>query len=154
MSRSVNKVTLMGNLGADPEVRDTANGGRVTTISLATGRQWKNNAGEQQEKTQWHRVVLWDNQKGAKLATLAEKYMKKGDKLYVEGEIEYRTWEDKQGQTKYSTEIIAREVILMGAKDEGAERPAKAVAAAAGGKTDFGAFPEAFKEDEDDELPF
>ena len=112
MSRSLNKVTLIGNLGADPEVRSTSNGSRVATLSLATSRRWKNQAGEQQEKTEWHRVILWNN-KGSTLADLAERYMKKGDKIYVEGSIEYRSWQDREGQTRYSTEITAREVILL-----------------------------------------
>ena len=106
MSRSLNKVILIGNLGADPEVRSTANGSRVATLSLATSRRWKNQAGEQQEKTEWHRVVLWNN-KGSGLADVAERYCKKGDKIYVEGSIEYRSWQDREGQTRYTTEITA-----------------------------------------------
>ena len=80
MSRSLNKVTLIGNLGADPEVRSTANGSRVATLSLATSRQWKNQAGEKQEKTEWHRVILWNN-KASNLADIAERFCKKGDKV-------------------------------------------------------------------------
>ena len=113
MSRSLNKVMLIGNLGADPEVRSTANGGRVATLSLATSRRWKNQAGEQQEKTEWHRVVLWNN-KGSGLADVAERYCKKGDKIYVEGRIEYRQWQDKDNQTRYSTEINVRELTMLG----------------------------------------
>ena len=96
MSRSLNKVSLIGNLGADPEVRSTSNGSRVATLSLATSRRWKNQSGEQQEKTEWHRVVAWNN-KGSTLADLAERYCKKGDKIYVEGSIEYRSWQDREG---------------------------------------------------------
>src|SRR4051812_25172119 len=107
---------LIGNLGADPEVRSTANGTRVATLSVATSRQWNNQAGERQEKTQWHKVVLWNNGKGSGLADFAEKYLKKGERVYVEGEIEYRTWEDREGKTRYTTEIKAREVIMVGAK--------------------------------------
>ena len=95
MSRSLNKVMLIGNLGADPEVRSTNNGSRVANLSLATSRQWNDQKGEKQEKTEWHRVICWNN-KGSMLADLAEKYMKKGDKVYVEGRVEYRTWEDKE----------------------------------------------------------
>ena len=120
MSRSLNKVILIGNLGADPEVRSTSNGSRVATLSLATSRRWKNQSGEQQEKTEWHRVILWNN-KGSSLADLAEKYCKKGDKLYVEGSIEYRSWQDREGQTRYTTEITAREVILLSGKGDGSE---------------------------------
>src|SRR5258706_16107319 len=110
---------LIGNLGADPEVRSTANGSRVATLSVATSRQWNNQAGERQEKTEWHRVVLW-NGKGSGLADFAEKYLKKGDRVYVEGRIEYRTWEDREGKTRYSTEINARELIILGSKGGGA----------------------------------
>lgn len=84
MSRSLNKVTLIGNLGADPDVRSTANGQRVATLSVATSRQWNTPSGERQEKTEWHRVVLW-NTKFSQLADIAEKYLRKGDKVYVEG---------------------------------------------------------------------
>ena len=91
MSRSLNKVQLIGNLGADPEVRSTNNGSRVATLSVATSRQWTGNGGEKQEKTEWHRVICWNN-KGSGLADIAEKYLKKGDKVYIEGRIEYRTW--------------------------------------------------------------
>jgi single-strand DNA-binding protein len=146
VSRSLNKVTLIGNLGADPEVRTTSNGGKVATLSLATSRKWKKD-GEAQEKTEWHRVVLWDNAKGAKLADLAESYMKKGDKVYVEGQIEYRQWE-KDGVTKYTTEIVAREVILLG----GDNRQLVAAVAPKGKDADFDKLPVAL--DETDDLPF
>ena len=118
MSRSLNKVILIGNLGADPEVRSTSNGSRVATLSVATSRQWKNQSGEKQEKTEWHRVVLWNN-KGSTLADIAEKYCKKGDKVYVEGSIEYRSWQDREGQTRYTTEITARELILLSGRGDG-----------------------------------
>jgi single-strand DNA-binding protein len=159
VSRSLNKVMLIGNLGADPEVRSTNNGSRVATLSLATSRQWTGQGGEKQEKTEWHRVICWNN-KGAQLADLAEKYMKKGDRIYVEGRIEYRTWEDREKQTRYVTEIIAREVILLSSRAGGAEgavEPARAKAAAkvgSEGKAEsLDAFPEALDE-EDDDLPF
>src|SRR5947207_3587472 len=109
MSRSLNKVILIGNLGADPEVRSTANGTRVANISLATSRKWKGQNGELQEKTEWHRVVLWNN-RGSNLADVVERFCKKGDKVYVEGSIEYRTWQDREGQTRYTTEITARDL--------------------------------------------
>ncbi|MGH7614630.1 MAG: single-stranded DNA-binding protein [Gemmatimonadales bacterium] len=159
MSRSLNKVMLIGNLGADPEVRSTNNGSRVANLSLATSRQWNAPNGEKQEKTEWHRVICWNN-KGAQLADLAEKYMKKGDNIYVEGRVEYRTWEDREKQTRYVTEIIAREVILLsprGAGSEGAGDYARSKASAKvapEGKTEsLDAFPEALDE-EDDDLPF
>ena len=112
MSRSLNKVTLIGNLGNDPEVRSTTGGSRVATFSLATSRQWNDAAGAKQEKTEWHRCVVW-NTKGSQLADIVERYVKKGDKLYVEGRIEYRQWQDKDGQTRYSTEINVRELIML-----------------------------------------
>lgn len=159
MSRSLNKVTLIGNLGADPDVRSTANGQRVATLSVATSRQWNTPSGERQEKTEWHRVILW-NTKFSQLADIAEKYLRKGDKVYVEGRIEYRTWEDREGKTRYSTEINARELIMLSprgaAADEGAA-PARAKAAPApageGKSESYDDFPEALDSEEDD-LPF
>lgn len=153
MSRSLNKVQLIGNLGADPEVRSTNNGSRVATLSVATSRQWTGNGGEKQEKTEWHRVICWNN-KGSGLADIAEKYLKKGDKVYIEGRIEYRTWEDREKQTRYVTEIIARELIMLSPRGGGMVA-AKAVAAGSEGKTpeSLDAFPEALDE-EDDDLPF
>ncbi len=152
MSRSLNKVTLIGNLGADPEVRSTTSGARVATLSLATSRQWTSAAGERQEKTEWHRVVLWNN-KASGLADLAEKYMKKGDKLYVEGQIEYRTWEDREGNTRYTTEIRAREVIMLSPRAGGGDAGESVRSPAGGAKESYDDFPEALDE-EDDDLPF
>ncbi len=160
MSRSLNKVTLIGNLGADPEVRSTASGTRVATLSIATSRSWNNQAGERQEKTEWHRVVLWNN-RGSGLADVAEKFLKKGDKVYVEGRIEYRTWEDREGKTRYTTEINAREMLMLsarGAAGEAGGEPAQAtvpqVAVAEKGQAgSYDDFPEALDE-EDDDLPF
>lgn len=167
MSRSLNKVTLIGNLGNDPEVRSTNGGSRVATFSLATSRSWNDQSGAKQEKTEWHRCVAW-NSKGSSLADIVEKFVKKGDKLYVEGRIEYRQWQDKEGQTRYSTEINVRELIMLSGKSggggggdfDGAEsaprRPAAAAPkakAGAGGGDDFEDFPNALT-DADDDLPF
>ncbi len=156
VSRSLNKVMIIGNLGADPEVRSTNNGSRVATLSVATSRQWTGNTGEKQEKTEWHRVICWNN-KGSGLADIAEKYLKKGDKVYIEGRIEYRTWEDREKQTRYVTEIIARELIMLGSRGGAAPVGAGAVkgASEAGGKApeSLDAFPEAL-DVEDDDLPF
>lgn len=172
MSRSLNKVTLIGNLGNDPEVRSTTGGNRVATFSLATSRTWNDASGQKQEKTEWHRCVVW-NTKGSQLADIVEKYVKKGDKLYVEGRIEYRQWQDKDGQTRYSTEINVREMIMLGGGGPGGggggggrgdygesapRRPAasapKAKAGSGGaGGDDFEDFPNALH-DEDDDLPF
>jgi len=168
VSRSLNKVQLIGNLGSDPEVRSATGGNRVANFSLATSRSWNDASGTKQEKTEWHRCVVW-NSKASQLADIVERYVKKGDKLYVEGRIEYRQWQDKDGQTKYSTEINVRELIMLGSprgggSDSGADsasraaRPpaAKAKAGAAAGtgaSEDFEEFPGAL-EDEDDDLPF
>jgi single-strand DNA-binding protein len=165
VSRSLNKVTLIGNLGSDPEVRSTTGGNRVATFSLATSRTWNDASGGKQEKTEWHRCVVW-NSKASTLADVVERYVKKGDKLYVEGRIEYRQWQDKDGQTKYSNEINVRELIMLGSPRGGgaeagdgasrASRPAKAkagAAAGAGASDDFEEFPGALQ-DEDDDLPF
>lgn len=160
MSRSLNKVTLIGNLGADPEIRTTSNGSKVAQFSLATSRQWNSASGEKQEKTEWHKCVAWNGgSKGTGLADIIEKYVKKGDKLFVEGRIEYRQYEDKDKQTKYVTEINVREILLLGGGrggDGGSEssRPAKAAAGAKSGtgEAGFTDFPEAM--DGDDDLPF
>ena len=158
MSRSLNKVQLIGNLGADPEVRSTAGGARVATLSVATSRSWSTQSGERQEKTEWHRIVLWNN-RGSQLADTAEKYLKKGDRVYIEGRVEYRTWEDREGNTRYSTEITAREMIMLsprGGAEGGAAPVPAAPAAASAGSGEAGSyddFPEALDE-EDDDLPF
>jgi single-strand DNA-binding protein len=103
MSGSVNKVILVGNLGRDPEIRAMQNGDRVCNLSLATSERWKDrNTGEPQERTEWHRVVLFDQ----KLVEVAEKYLKKGSKVFVEGQLQTRKWTDQQGVEKYSTEVV------------------------------------------------
>jgi len=168
VSRSLNKVMLIGNLGADPEVRSTSNGSRVATLSLATSRQWTTQAGEKQEKTEWHRCVVW-NAKGSGLADVVEKYLKKGDRVYVEGRIEYRTWNDKEGQKRYTTEINVRDLVMLSGRGDGgagggegrrapaagkgAPAPAEAAGGAQGKEESFADFPEALDE-EDDDLPF
>jgi single-strand DNA-binding protein len=157
---------LIGNLGADPEIRTTTNGSRVAQFSLATSRRWNDQGGQAQEKTEWHRVVCWNSRKGGTgLVEVVEKYLKKGDRVYVEGRIEYRSYEDKKdGQTKYVTEIRAFELMMMGGRGgDGGEsaggRRAAAPAAAGSasekkaGDESFGDYPEALDE-EDDDLPF
>jgi single-strand DNA-binding protein len=143
--RSLNKVMLIGNLGSDPEVRTTGGGAKVAEFSLATGRQWTDRNGQKQEKTEWHRVTAW---KG--LADVVESYAKKGDRIYVEGEINYRTFDDKDGDTRYVTEINAREVLLLGGKEGQTRQP---VAAAAKKETSYDDFPADFPE-ADSDLPF
>jgi single-strand DNA-binding protein len=103
MAGSVNKVILVGNLGKDPEIRATQNGSKVCNFSIATSETWKDKAsGERKEKTEWHRVVIFND----RLADVAEKYLKKGAKVYVEGALQTRKWQDKDGQDKYTTEIV------------------------------------------------
>ena len=166
MSRSLNKIMLIGNLGADPEVRTTNNGSRVASFSVATSRQWTTQGGEKQEKTEWHRCVAWNTSRGSGLADTIEKYLKKGDRVYVEGRIEYRSYEDKEKQTKYVTEINVRELVMLSGRSdasggEGGARRGAAPAAAKknaepgkpGGDESFDDFPGALDE-EDDDLPF
>src|ERR671935_1672797 len=164
VSRSLNKVMLIGNLGADPEVRSTSGGNRVATFSLATSRSWNGPTGERQEKTEWHRCVVW-NTKTSQLADIVERYLKKGDKVYVEGRVEYRQWQDKENQTRYSTEINVREMIMLSGRagapegyegDAGVKSRAAATERARGAGAQTGDF-EDFRgslEEEDDDLPF
>lgn len=126
MSRSLNKAQLIGNLGADPEIRSTTSGTRVATLSVATSRNWNDREGQRQEKTEWHRVVCWD-----KLAEICEQYLKRGDRVYIDGSIEYRQWEGQDGQTKYTTEIRAREMIMLGGSGDGGSAPAQSRTGAA-----------------------
>lgn len=164
MSRSVNKVTLIGNLGNDPEVRTTAGGGKVATFSLATSRQWNSQAGEKQEKTEWHRCVAWNARQGSGtgLADIVEKYCRKGERVYVDGSIEYSQWKDKDGQTRYTTEIRVRELMLLGGRgggdfdtdsDSSSRSRAPARSAPRAANESFDDFPSAL-EDQDDDLPF
>ncbi len=113
MARSgINKVILVGNLGQDPEVKYTAGGDAVTTLSIATSDSWKDKeSGMDQERTEWHRVVLW-----RRLAEIAGEYLNKGSKIYVEGQLRTRKWE-QEGQTRYTTEIIARELQFLDSKN-------------------------------------
>ena len=112
MARSgINKVILVGNLGQDPEVKYTAGGAAVTTLSLATSESWKDkDTGSDQEKTEWHRVVLW-----RRLAEIAGEYLKKGSKVYIEGQLQTRKWE-QDGQTRYTTEVVGRDMQFLDSK--------------------------------------
>ena len=160
MSRSLNKVTLIGNLGNDPEIRTTNTGKKVAQFSLATGRQWTSASGEKQEKTEWHKCVAWNGGgKGTGLADIIERYVKKGDKLFVEGQIEYRQYEDKDKQTRYVTEINVKEILLLGGGRgeggfDGGARPARSAGGSkpAASSEGFEEFPAAM--DGDDDLPF
>ena len=114
-SRGINKVILIGNLGQDPEVRYMPNGGAVCNITVATSETWKDkNTGEQQEKTEWHRVVMF-----RRLAEIAGEYLKKGSKVYVEGSLRTRKWQDNSGQDRYTTEIVANDMQMLDTRGGG-----------------------------------
>ncbi|MEE2991737.1 MAG: single-stranded DNA-binding protein [Gemmatimonadota bacterium] len=109
----VNKVILIGNLGADPELRYTPSGRAVVNFNLATSRTWNNRDGEKQEETEWHRIVAWD-----KLAEICGEYLKKGAQTYVEGRLQTRSWEDKNGLKRYTTETVASEMRMLGSRQD------------------------------------
>ena len=109
----VNKVILVGNLGSDPEIRTTPGGQRVANFRLATSRSWNNQEGQRQEKTEWHSIVAW-----GKTADIVERYLQKGKQVYVEGRLETRSWQDKDGQTRYKTEIICENMQMLGRPGE------------------------------------
>lgn len=133
MSRAVNKVMLLGHVGAGPEIRTTPAGVKVAKVSLATNRTWKDHSGQEQEKVEWHRLTFWD-----RLADVAEKYVHKGDRLYVEGRLEYSTSETAEGATQHWTTIVVRELVMLGgpggarnadpALGRGADQPAASTA--------------------------
>jgi single-strand DNA-binding protein len=112
MARGVNKVTLIGNLGADPEVRYTSNGSAVANIRLATAESWRDKeSGEQQERTEWHRVVFF-----SRLAEIVGEYLKKGSQVYIEGRLQTRKWQDRDGNDRYTTEIVANDMQMLGGR--------------------------------------
>lgn len=116
MARGVNKVILVGNLGQDPEVRYTANGAAVANITVATSEQWTDRqSGQKQEKTEWHRVVLF-----GRLGEIAGEYLRKGSQVYLEGKLQTRKWQDQNGQDRYTTEIVANEMQMLGGRGGGA----------------------------------
>ena len=120
MARGVNKVILVGNLGQKPEMRYTQTNTAVATLSIATSESWKDkDSGEQREKTEWHRVVFF-----GKLAEIAEQYLDKGSQLYVEGKLQTRKWQDKDGVEKYSTDIISDNFTFVGSKSDSVDNPA------------------------------
>ena len=121
MARGVNKVILVGNLGADPETRYTASGAAITNIRIATSESWRDKqTGENQERTEWHRVVFF-----SRLAEIAGEYLRKGSQVYVEGSLRTRKWQGQDGQDRYTTEIVANEMQMLGARGgEASARPA------------------------------
>ena len=119
MSRGINKVILVGNLGNDPDIRYTAGGAAIANISLATTASWRDKeSGEQQERTEWHRVVFF-----GRLAEIVSEYLKKGSQVYVEGRLQTRKWEDKTGNDRYTTEIVANEMQMLGGRGGGGGMP-------------------------------
>ena len=119
MAKDLNKVMLIGRTGKDVELRYTQGGTAVANFSLATNEKYKDNAGEYQEKTEWHNIVVW-----GKLAEIAGEYLKKGSKAYFEGKLQTRKWDDKDGNTRYSTEVVAQDMIMLGG-DTPQDAPAK-----------------------------
>ena len=140
MSRSLNKVMLIGNVGSEPEIRATSSGNRVAKLSLATNRQWKDGSGQQQEKTEWHRLTFF-----GRLVDIVEQWVKKGDRLYTEGRVEYSQTE-KDGQTKYWTDIVVSEMVMLGSTGGGG--------GGYGGGAPQGQAPSAPISEPDDDLPF
>jgi single-strand DNA-binding protein len=152
MARGVNKVILVGNLGADPETRYTAGGSAVTNVRLATTDSWKDKqSGEQQERTEWHRVVFW-----GRLAEICAEYLRKGSQIYVEGRIQTRKWQDKDGQDRWSTEIVGNEMQMLGGRGGGQSAPQDFDSGHSGDPGPSGASPKkaAAVEDFDDDIPF
>ena len=115
--RGVNKVILIGNLGRDPEIRYTKSGTAVANLNLATTDSWKDPQGDRQERTEWHRVVAWD-----KLAEISKEYLSKGRQVYIEGRLQTRSWEDKDGNKRYTTEIRADQLLMLGGRGDGPSR--------------------------------
>jgi len=119
MARGVNKAIILGSLGQDPDIRYTAGGAAVANISIATNEQWKDKeSGEMQERTEWHRVVFF-----GRLAEIVGEYLRKGSQVYVEGRIQTRKWQDKEGQDRYTTEIIADQMQMLGGRGQAGEMP-------------------------------
>ena len=153
MARGVNKAIIVGNLGRDPEVRYTANGSAVANITVATSESWKDKqSGERQERTEWHRVVFF-----GRLAEIAEEYLKKGAQVYIEGSIRTQKWQDKEsGQDRYTTEIVARDMQMLGsrggeasgASDDDYSSATRSATASSGGGASGG------DADLDDDIPF
>ena len=149
MARGINKVILVGNLGNDPEVRYTPTGSAVANLTIATSETWKDkNTGQKTEKTEWHRVVMFN-----RLGEIAGEYLKKGSKVYIEGKLQTRKWQDQNGQDRYTTEIVANEMQMLdsrGGSSDFSQAAAPAAASSAGGAA-MDAPPPA---DFDDDIPF
>jgi single-strand DNA-binding protein len=158
MARGINKVILIGNLGADPETRAMPSGTTVANLRVATSESWRDKqSGEQQERTEWHRVALF-----GRLAEIAAEYLKKGSQVYIEGSLRTRKWQDKQGNERYSTEIIGNELQMLGGRGGGGAAAAGAPERAGGAAPAYaeehsgggGGAPAARGEEFDDDIPF
>jgi len=112
----INKAIIVGNLGADPEIRHTQSGTQVATFNVATTERWRDKEGQQQESTEWHRIVAWQ-----RLAEICGEYLHKGSKVYIEGKIQTRKWQDQNGNDRYTTEIVAREMKMLDRRDSGSD---------------------------------
>ncbi len=156
MAGSVNKVILVGNLGADPDIRSMQSGDEIANLSIATSERWKDKAtGEQKDKTQWHKVVIFNQP----LVNLAKSYLKKGSKVYIEGQLETRKWQNKDGVDQYTTEVVLRpyrgELTMLDPKKEGGSSYAAHDDYAGGGGMAGGGFPSRGKiDDMEDDIPF
>jgi single-strand DNA-binding protein len=153
----VNKVILVGNLGKDPEVRYTPGGQAVANFTIATNENWTDKSGQKQERTEWHRIVVW-----GKLAELCSEYLAKGRQVYVEGRLQTREWTNKEGAKQYTTEVVANQVVFLSGGERGQGRgPSRSAAGSAVGADDFGQPPPPFEEapgqggaKAEDDIPF
>lgn len=149
----LNKVMIIGNLGRDPEIRYTQSGQAVATFTVATSDEWRDkSSGEKREKTEWHRIVAW-----GKLGEICGQYLSKGRQVYIEGRLQTREWEDRDGNKRYTTEIVAREMVMLGSPTGGGQRggggPARDTSSSKGQNSDYmdAPYPNG---PEDDDIPF
>ena len=149
MARSLNKVMLIGNVGSDPEIRMTPSGTKMAKLSLATNRTYQDRTGQQQEKTEWHRLTFW-----ARLSDVVEQWVKKGDRIFVEGRIEYSQTQDDQGGTRYWTDINVNEMVLLGSGSGGPSEGGFKGGSSMGGMDPRGDTGSSPISEPDDDLPF
>ena len=148
MSRGINKVIIVGNLGADPETRYMPSGSAVTNLSIATSEQWKDKqTGEQKERTEWHKVAMFNL-----LAEIAAEYLRKGSQVYIEGKLRTRKWQDRDGNDRWTTEVIADEMQMLGGRGGGGSAPMSSDSGPGGGSS--GGPPQSPPDDFEDDIPF
>ena len=148
MSRGINKVIIVGNLGADPETRYMPSGSAVTNLSVATSEQWKDKqTGEQKERTEWHKVAMFN-----RLAEIAAEYLRKGSQVYIEGKLRTRKWQDRDGNDRWTTEVIADEMQMLGGRGGGGSAPMSSDSGPGGGSS--GGPPKSPPDDFEDDIPF